>query len=204
MITPQDFETLVRDTMHEVDAQTHTDAEMPERLIANARHGSTVVVPIGKRRTWIAPLFAAAAVVAVAATIAVATSSSGHTHTSPGTQPPSPRISTSRVPTASKVPTTSSVATCLTATQALAIVSHARGGTVTLARHSASSFGCADGWAYLNFQGPVSPNTATVDLQYVNGKWIIGDRSIACGNANGVGTRPPAMVPALVRNGCGN
>jgi hypothetical protein len=173
MITPEDFETLVRDTMHEVDDQTHPDAAMPERLIANARQGTTTVVPFGKRRSWISPLIAAAAVVAL-------------------------RISTS------SVPTTSPAGKCLTAAQALAIVSHERGGTVTLARHSASSFACADGWAYLNFQGPVSPNTATVDLQYVNGQWIIGDRSIACGDANGVGTTPPAMVPALVRNGCGN
>jgi hypothetical protein len=198
MITPEDFETLVRDTMHEVDDQTHPDAAMPERLIANARQGTTTVVPFGKRRSWISPLIAAAAVVALAATIALATSSRGHTHTQPGTDAPSPRISTS------SVPTTSPAGKCLTAAQALAIVSHERGGTVTLARHSASSFACADGWAYLNFQGPVSPNTATVDLQYVNGQWIIGDRSIACGDANGVGTTPPAMVPALVRNGCGN
>lgn len=198
MITPEDFETLVRDTMYEVDGQTHPDADMPDRLIVNARLGTTTVVPFGRRRSWISPLIAAAAVVALAATIALATSSKGHTHTPPGTQAPSPHNSTSNAPT------TSPVSTCLTAAQALAIVSRERGGTVTLARHSASSFACAHGWAYLNFQGPVSPNTATVDLQFVNGQWIIGDRSIACGDINSGGTRPPAMVPALVRNGCGN
>ncbi|MDT4939408.1 MAG: hypothetical protein QOG80_3079 [Pseudonocardiales bacterium] len=198
MITPEDFETLVRDTMYEVDGQTHPDPDMPERLITNARQGTTILVPFGKRRSWISPLIAAAAVIALAATIALATSSWGRTHTPPGTQAPNPRNSTGSAPTPNPA------SKCLTAAQALAIVSRERGGTVTLARHSASSFACADGWAYLNFQGPVSPNTATVDLQYVNGKWIIGDRSIACGDANGVGTRPPAMVPALVRNGCGN
>ena len=200
MITPEDFEILVQDTMHGVDAQTHPDAGLAERLIANAREDTTTVVAFRKRRSWIAPLLAAAAVVALATTLVLATSRS-RTPTQPGGHPSSPDVSTSHIAT-SKAPPASQTGKCLTSAQALAIVSHERGGTVTLARHL--GFACAHGWAYLNFQGPVSPNTATVDLQYVNGRWIIGDRSIACGDANGVGTMPPAMVPALVQGGCGN
>jgi hypothetical protein len=196
MITPEDFETLVRDTMHDVDVQTHPDAGLAERLITNARHSTTTVVAFTKRRSWSAPLLAAAAVVAVAVTLALA-AHGNRTHTPPANQVPSPNGPTHSVPTSS-VATTSSAGGCLTAAQALAIVSHERGGTVTLARHL--GFACAAGWAYLNFQGPVSPNTATVDLHYVNGQWTIGNRLIACGN----GTTPPAMVPVLVQGGCGN
>jgi hypothetical protein len=203
MITPEDFEILVQDTMRGVDAQTRPDGGLTDRLLSHARRDTSTVVAFRRRRNWIAPLLAAAAVVAFATTIALVAGRSG-THTPSGGHTPSPVIqpSTSTSTSMSSVPPPSQAGTCLSAAQALAIVSHARGGTVTLAPHE--GFACAHGWAYLNFQGPVSPNTATVDLHFVNGQWVIGDRGIACGDANGVGTTPPAMVSALVQGGCGN
>ena len=210
MITPEDFDTVVRDTLHAVDGQMHPDAGMPARLVSNARSETTTVVPFGRRHSWIAPLTAAAAVVAVVATITVATTRSHRHTTPPATQLPtphvtaSPHLSASPHVSASPTATANAAGTCLTLAEALAIVSHERGGQVRLAANSPANFACSHGWAYLNFQGPNSPNTATVDLQYVHGQWIVGDRTIACGDANGRGTTPPAMDPALVRGGCGN
>jgi hypothetical protein len=120
--------------------------------------------------------------------------SSGHTTAIPG---PTTTVAGPTV-TVTATKTVTATAQCLTADQAARIVSRDRGGKITIvSRHG---FACADGWAYVNFVGPNSPNEATVDLQYVDSRWIVGDREVACGD----GTAPPAMVPALVHGGCGN
>jgi hypothetical protein len=127
--------------------------------------------------------------------------SSGGTIPGPTTTVARPTVTVTATRTVDAPRTSSSPAItvhCLTADQASLIVSRQRGGRISIENHR--GFACADGWAYVNFVGPNSPNAATVDLQFVNGKWVIGDRLIACGDR----TTAPAMVPALVHGGCGN
>lgn len=38
------------------------------------------------------------------------------------------------------------------------------------------------------------------DLEFVNGAWVIAERSVACGD----GTRSTEMPASLVERGCGN
>jgi hypothetical protein len=106
---------------------------------------------------------------------------------------PTVTVTTTSSPTSTPV-----AATCLTADQASAIVSRDKGKSVQL--DSPGGFGCADGWAYVNYTIPPNLNHATEDLQFVGGAWTVGDRLIACGT----GTTAPAMSPALVLGGCGN
>ena len=115
MITPDEFDTLVRDTLRAVDADTQPDAHVADRLIANAREGVVKVVPLRRRATWVAPLIAAAAVVVVALALVLVNNRGGHHAVQPATQvpttsAPNPSRPNSTAPTTSG-PTTSAPTT---------------------------------------------------------------------------------------------
>jgi hypothetical protein len=101
MITPAEFDTLVRDTLRDVDAHTRQDGTAADRIIANAREGTDRVVPFRRRTGWIAPLIAAAAVAAVAVAVAWANHGGGGAPVSPATQIPSTSVPSTSLPTTS-------------------------------------------------------------------------------------------------------
>ena len=98
MTTPNEFDTLVRDTLRAVDAATTQDGDTADRLIANAREGATKVVPLRQRQprpAWIAPLIAAAVVVAVALAVVLATNRrTGGPQRPANSQPPTSNATT--------------------------------------------------------------------------------------------------------------
>jgi hypothetical protein len=95
MITPDEFDTMVRDTLRDVDAHTQLDTSAPDRLIANARQGVTTVVAFRRPTRWIAPLIAAAAVVLVALAVVLIDNRGGADRTPPVTEVPRPTPTTS-------------------------------------------------------------------------------------------------------------
>jgi hypothetical protein len=116
MITPDEFDTLVRDTLRAVDAGTQSDVGAADRLIANAREGVTTVVPLRRRPSWVAPLLAAAAVVAVALALVLANNRSGSHPVQPGTQSAVPSPSATGAPTSAAPTTTAPTTTAPTTT----------------------------------------------------------------------------------------
>ena len=108
MITPDEFDTIVRDTLRDVDTRMRPDAGTADRLIANAREGGHTVVAFRRRANWTAPLLAAAAVVAVVVAAVLLSNRSDSGPTQPGTRLPSAPHPTASKPTSaptSSVPT---------------------------------------------------------------------------------------------------
>ena len=87
---------------------------------------------------------------------------------------------------------------CLSAQQAVALVKTMTGPHIAL--DAVHGYGCAGGWAYVNYRQVPYGNQATKALQYVRGSWVIGDRLLGCGD----GSHRPAMPPSIARYGCGN
>ena len=90
------------------------------------------------------------------------------------------------------------VSACASLTSGRALLLAGAAGAGLDPRHG---FDCAGDWAYVNYVRP-KPNTneATADLRFVNGVWIVADRTLACGD----GTRAAVMPASLVQWGCGN
>ncbi len=102
MITPDEFDTLVRDTLRDVDARMQQrSAGTADRLIANAREGSHTVVAFRRRANWVAPLLAAAAVVAVVIAAVLVSNRSHGGPVQPATNIPTAPQPTSSAPTSS-------------------------------------------------------------------------------------------------------
>ena len=124
------------------------------------------------------------------------TTSAVVTPTTSATFANTPAAAASSASTASSTSRTGSPE-CLTAEQALAVATRlpsASGGALD----SRYGYACSGGWAYVNFHNTINGNHSTVDLQYVNGKWAIGNRLTACGNG------PLSAPPAIKAYGCGN
>jgi hypothetical protein len=116
MITPDEFDTLVRDTLRDVDArmQQHS-AGTADRLIANAREGGHTVVAFRRRTNWTAPLLAAAAVIAVVIAAVLVSNGSNGGPVSPATQLP-----TTNAPSPNSSAPTSSAPTDVTPSPSVA------------------------------------------------------------------------------------
>jgi hypothetical protein len=99
-----DFETLVRETLHDASTRAETGPDVTERVLANAKEGAPKVVALHRRIVWMAPLATAAAVAAVALGISL-TSTHQASHRTPGGTNPS--VPTSMPPTSPTSPTSS-------------------------------------------------------------------------------------------------
>lgn len=81
-----EFDTDIRTALRSAAGTIERDEHRAAQIIANARAGRSVVVPLRQRQgTWMAPLLAAVAVLVVAAAVLVATNVFGGTGVRPAT-----------------------------------------------------------------------------------------------------------------------
>jgi len=88
---------------------------------------------------------------------------------------------------------------CLTADQALALISRDRPGSIQLLPPPSVGYRCVDGWAFVDFYPIPEGNGGTEVLHVEHDEWIEGDRLLGCGD----GTHPPTMPVAIRNGGCG-
>ncbi len=222
-MNPDRFATEVRDTLREVASDSQASTDVIDRLIisAHAGPGHGHVVLLRRRRTWIAPMLAAAAVAVVAlVATSIASNPAAHRRTPAGAglsaSPTAPAsgsgLSTTSAkpthvavpvstPTGTPTPTTPQPAACLTPAAALALVQEANNATEIQFQTQPGAYACQGGWAVVNYITTSTRNHSTVDLQAVNGTWVFGDRIAACGSS---GYGSGAMPLPLQSLGCGN
>lgn len=88
---------------------------------------------------------------------------------------------------------------CLTAGQALALISRDRPGTIELIPPPTTGYRCVDGWAFINYRPVGGGNGASEAIHVEHDEWIEGDRRLGCGD----GVHPPTMPVAIRNGGCG-
>lgn len=211
-----ELQAVMRDAASNAVAQVDT-ARLSDRLVTRAR-SSRNHRRHTRARMWVAPPLVALAVAVIALASAAITAShdphKGHSAIQPtystASQLPatiepatSPAATTTITPSSTTSATTNSStasgmpANCLTPRQALAIVQQKTLELINI--DQSNGYLCDGSWAVVNYHyAPPHANHATVDLHYVNGTWVEGDRVIACG------TSANAMSAPLQAWGCGN
>jgi hypothetical protein len=89
---------------------------------------------------------------------------------------------------------------CLTADQALALISRGSPGSMELEPDPSTGYKCVDGWAFINVRHVPGGNGGTDVLHVEHDEWIEGDRVLGCGD----GVHPPTMPAAIRMGGCGD
>ena len=167
MIDPDEFDTLVQDTLRAVDADTHTDPSLADRLIANAREGETKVVALHWPRraaARIAPLIAAAAVaVVVLALVFVGHHSGGRSATTATSSLAPPTV----LPSTQVVPSPSSTAPTETPSRP----------ALKSSTHSAPTTSAGTHEPPVSYYSPKAQHFVLTQQQYIsqNEGWELGD-----------------------------
>jgi hypothetical protein len=101
MTKQQDFDSLVRDTLHAAVGAEHADAALVDRLVAGSRDPLRRLPALSRRRGWTRPALAAAAVAAIALGTAAIAHGNFHRH---GASPGSPSGQQTSSPTTQPTP----------------------------------------------------------------------------------------------------